>query len=617
MTNSMKRISELGFTTRNVDAIAALTVFTIVFLTYAVVLFNTFAVLDDWSFLYNGITGQAGTVSLLIGAGRPLNAFIFDAGFSAAGSIEGLKYLRFITIIGISLLGFVLYKFSKAQKIDFITSILLAIGVVLLPSFHVYASWAQHFTTPYAGILALLSAFILTPGCRIHDRSRILAIVLSSVVLFVSLVIYQPLAMLFWTGVFISLVAAFDSGNKWSSARLFDVVISFSIAMIGAFAVFKVGQLLYPSDSSRYGLVTDVFGKLTWFISEPLANAFSLYAVPRVSSVGWLVVSIFIIAFLLLGRLRGFKVAAALVVMVVLYFLLSYVPNLATAENWGSYRSIGALAVSVFVSLLLVVRLLMKNIFHGRISSENLMPVFVAPLCLVVFFVVYLSSLSQSRVAKGFVLPNVIELNNLASFLKGQNSVVPYGGTILVKTSSWQDSSAAVLLYDEFGMHSSLRDYYSLPMVKLVLRGMGLSVDAKVLLHSDKELVDQRNVNSPITTIEFPQLVTNERFSTNLLDWKSLGMESVYPANVTDKNWAAGLWVSTDSPGFYSFTYKRRFGDAILNVGDILEFERSGFRTITRIDVGNDYSNVLVDGAPLVPGDGFPHPVRIHKRQSK
>lgn len=612
-----KCIAEGSLTSRNVDALAVLTIFSSVFLTYSVVLFNTFGVLDDWYFLHNAIAGQAGTVPLLIGAGRPLNAFIFDMGFSAAGSIEGLTYLRLISIIGISFLGFFLYKFAKAQRLDFVTSLLIAIGVVLLPSFHVYASWAQHFTTPYAGILAILSAFVLTPGCRIRDRSRILAVAFSAAILLVSLLIYQPLAMLFWTGIFISMVAALDSSEKWSFARLFDVLIAFSIAMVVAFVVFKIGQLQYPSDSSRYGLVADIYGKLTWFFSEPLANAISLYAVPRSSAVGWLVFAVFLIAFLLLGRFRGLKFTAKLALMVAFSLLFSYVPNLATAENWASYRSIGALAASLYVSLLLVVRFPVKYFIENRASKKYISSVFVVPLCLVFCVFAIFSSLAQSSVNKGFVLPNVIELNNLASFLKEQNFASLNEQSILVKTSSWRDSSAAVLLYDEFGMHSSLRDYYSLVMVKTVLRSMGLGLGAKVLPYSDGVLAGEGLVNNKIVIIDFPKLVTNERFRTNFLDWKSVDLERVYPPNISDKNWTAGLWASTESPGFYSFTYKRRYGDKGLNVGDVLVFERSGLRTITKIDVGGDYINVLVDGAPLVPGDGFPRPVRILKMSTR
>lgn len=501
MTRVMERLTGENLTSKNVDALAALAIFSSVFLTYSAVIFNTFGVLDDWFFLSNAITGQAGTVPLLIGAGRPLNAFIYEIGFSAAGSIEGLSILRLITIIGISFLGFFLYKFSRAQHIDFATSLLIAIGTVLLPSFHVYASWAQHFTTPYAGILAIFSAFILTPGCRIRDRSRALAIALSAAALITSLLIYQPIAMLFWTGILISLIADLESNNKWNFVRLLDALIAFSIAMIVAFIIFKIGQAQYPTNSSRYGLVNDIPEKLTWFISDPLKNAISLYAAPRNSAVQWLVLTTALTAFLFLAKFRGLKFTAKLASAVTLVLFLSYIPNLATAENWGTYRSIGALAVSFYASLLLVIRFPIRHILQNGISRKYGGSAVMVPLCFLVGTFVVLSSLTQFNVSRGFVLPNVTELNNLASFLKEQNLTSPPGQSILVKTSSWKDSSASVLLYDEFGMHSSLQDYYSLLMVKTVLRSMGLGPDTKVLPYSDKTSTEEGLGNNKVVIV--------------------------------------------------------------------------------------------------------------------
>src|SRR5687768_3010584 len=144
--------------------LASLIIAAIVLSAYSVVLLNDFGVLDDYFFLNNAITGSNHTLPLLIGAGRPLNAVLLDQGFNLAGSIEGLTILRSITLIGIWLLGLGLYLFSRRHCVGFMSSLAIACGVILLPSFHVYASWAQHFTTPFAGALALLSSFILTPA---------------------------------------------------------------------------------------------------------------------------------------------------------------------------------------------------------------------------------------------------------------------------------------------------------------------------------------------------------------------------------------------------------------------------------------------------------------------
>ncbi|HCD03857.1 MAG TPA: hypothetical protein DEQ60_00880 [Methylophaga sp.] len=596
------------------NLLAALIIFLVVFSTYSAVLFNTFGVLDDWTFLYNAITGQEGTVPLLIGAGRPLNAFFSHFGFMVAGSIEGLATLRFVGVVGISILGFCLYLFAHAQRVDFFTSLLISIGVVLLPSFQVYASWAQHFTTPYAGILALCSAFILSPECRIRERSRRIAIFYSASLLLVSLLIYQPLAMLFWTGILISSTSSFDSKNKWTIEGGFDVLVAFSLAMVGAFIAFKVGQSVYPGDSSRYGFVSDVYGKLIWFLSEPLANSASLHIAPRNCWIQWFFIVLVLVALLLLGKQRGLTVATSLCLIVSLALVLSYVPNLVTAENWASYRSIGALGATFFVSVIMTLRLPIKWFLEGRNLRKSPGSLYLIPTFLVAAFAGVLTLLAQTGVNKGFVLPNVIELNNLASVIKEQNfTAIDDDPFLIVKTSSWRDASAKVSLYDEFGMHSSLRDYYALIMVKTVLRSMGVASDSKVSLYSDNERGSETHINRKKFIIDFPKLVTNERFKTNLIEWGSVNQGIIYPANINDKNWTAGVWTNAELPDFYSFTYKKRFGDKVLEVGDELTFNQSGVRVIQKLDKVDGYVNVLVGGKPLSSDDGYPHPVWLYE----
>jgi hypothetical protein len=613
-----KGMNESGQTSKTqLDVIAAISIFATVFSTYSVVLFNTFGVLDDWYFLHNAITGQAGTLSLLIGAGRPLNAFILDTGFSAAGSVERLALLRLVTIVGISLLGFSIYKFSRVQHIDFFTSLFIALAVVLLPSFHVYAAWAQHFTTPYAGTLALFSAYVLTPESSFRDRSRLALVAFSAIFLLVSLLIYQPLAMLFWVGILISWVAALDADKKWSFERIVDVFAAFSIAMIAAFFAFKIGQLKYPSDSSRYGLVNDVYGKITWFFSEPLANAISLHSVPRSSAATWFVLTIFFFCLLLLGRYRGLRFAVKLSLIALLVLVFSYIPSLATAENWASYRSTGALAVAAIVSFLLALSLSIKYTIQ-KIGFNTLSGSYsLAPLCVSLGTLVFLSSLAQSSVYKGFVLPNVIEVNNLASFLKEKTANMPYGKVILVKTSSWQDSSADVISYDEFGMHSSLRNYYSIVIVKTVLRSLGFGGGSRVELYSEALYAESVAENNEALIIDFQKMVTSERFRSNFTDWRTTNLDRLYPANINDKNWTGGIWTNPESPGVYSFTYKRRYGDPDIAIGDSLLFHTSGSRKIIKIEGDINYVNILVGGGSLERLDGFPHAVLIENMSSR
>lgn len=607
-----------NFALNNQDVLAALILIVSVFLTYYVVISNTFGVLDDWVFLHDALTKQNQTLPLLIGAGRPLNAFLINKGFQAVANIEGLAKLRFITVIGILLLGLFLYKFARLQQIDYVTSFLIGIGIIFLPSFQVYVSWAQHFTTPYAGLLALFSAFILTPACRMRDRSRAIAVILSAILLFTSLLIYQPIGMLYWTGVFISFVATLDVNDKLDKkifVRIFDILASFSIALASSFVVFKYGQSLYPSDASRYNLVANYYEKVAWFISELLANAGALHALESRRIVQWVSLIVVLLVLLFLGKVRGLYFVTKLIFLVLAAVFLSSVPNLATGENWASYRSIGAVAACVYVSVLIIVRFLVIHIGEGQIFNNfkdtglTFFSYFIFLFCLCLALHV------QSSVIKGFVMPNVIELNNLAAFLRVQDFTTSHEHIILVKSSSWSDSSSKVLLYDEFGMHSSVRDYYSMSIVQTAIRNLGYCPDAKVRLYSGDAMLKNDNPDIKSIIVDFSRLVASEKFQSIGQEMENLNTDRVFPSNISDLNWTAGIWTNTETPGYYSFTYKRRYGDIGLKAGDYLKFERSGLRKIIKVDVNLTYCNILVDGAPLLIGDGFPHSVFIHTKE--
>jgi hypothetical protein len=492
---------------------ASLIIAAVVFAAYSILLSSSFGVLDDYTFLYNAITGNNNTFTLLISAGRPLNAVFLDLGFYSVGSIENLAILRAITLIGTWLLGCAFYLFSRLHSVGYISSLSLACGIVLLPSFQVYASWAQHFTTPIAGVIALVSAFVLTPACAIRERSRVLTIFLSVLLLEIAILIYQPIAMLFCTGILISLLSKPDIFSDWKINRVVDVATVFVTAMLLGLIIFKIGQYIYPSGSSRYGIVQDIQGKLIWFLSEPVANALSLYMVPASVTLQFSVALLMIIGVLFLIKKFSFKNVSVIITYVMLCLFGSYAPNLATAENWASYRSIGALSASVIVMLVILAS---ESIFYIQkiystgeligLSSKYfgfVLAVLLIPLTIQV----------QSNVQNSFVLPNVTELNNLASIIKEVKIQNSDNINVIIKSSSWTDSAARPMAYDEFGMPSSITDYYCKSIVEIVLRSAHLIPKTIITLPRDTQIKPQAD-QAVSLVVDFPRLVTSQRFKS-------------------------------------------------------------------------------------------------------
>jgi hypothetical protein len=377
--------------------------------------------------------------------------------------------------------------------------------------------------------------------------------------------------------------------------------------MVLGYAVFKLGQQLHPSGFSRYGLTIDVLGKIKWFISEPVQNAFSLYAVPAKHHLGvWVAITIVVgAAFAHLRPRSGsllFTTAAALFCLIG-----SYAPNLVSAENWASYRSTGALGASVLVLFVMSFRqpyLYFKEAFGLLFINSRANP--YLPV-LPALALVALTAFTQSNVLNGLVLPNVAELDNVASVLADAEHQGSLAGNISIKPSSWADSAARPRIYDEFGIQSSFNEPYARAIVEIVLRETNSRAGA-VVGYASPAGASQPPENRSTLLIDFPRLASSQKFRGFATTPLNAGPGAIFPLDITDDNWTKGIWSNKGHPG-YSFVYRAGYGDPQLRTGDQLRFRRSGVRSVLRVDVSGDFVNVLVDGPPLSPEDGHPEPV--------
>lgn len=590
--------------------LAVLAIAAVVFVAYSVTLFSDYGMADDYNFLNCGLNRSKAVLNLLITAGRPLNGLLLDFGFKTAGSIGNLAILRAITLVGIWLLGCGLYFFARRHRVGAISSMAIACGIVLLPSFQVYASWAQHFTTPFAAAIALFSAYILTPACAQREWSRGLVILYSTLLLTTAIVIYQPIAMFFCTGILISIIASADNAGTWKPGRIFDAAAVFVAANTLGFLVLKTGlhYFGYPGASARGNLVQNIPEKLKWFVSEPLANSLSLYSVPANQPLEIFVAIIILLGAIFFARRHPAGKVVSAFAYGIICLLGSYLPNLATAENWASYRTIGALGASAIVLLVLMG----SEIFHAgrkRFPVDSVLGRLARYLWLVPSVGLFAMAIAvQSNVLNSIVLPNVTELNNLASVLNEELGQKSGKVVVVVRLSSFTDSAVRPIAYDEFGIPSSSQRDDAKAMVEILLRNTNVS-PIEVNTTSEKIDVTPRPDHVDTLVVDFPRLVTSQRYRAMSLVTQHVDGGIISPLNINDDNWTAGIWKNKHDPDVYSFVYQLSPGEPVLKPGEELNFHKSGVRTVSRVDVTGGYVNVRVDGTRLDAEDGYPHSV--------
>lgn len=578
---------------------------------YGAVLGAAFGVLDDYTFLAEGMRHGNATYNLLLGAGRPLNALALNAAFASAGSVEGLTVLRHLTLLGMLLLGWAIYRIARCAQAGMVTALALACGTLLLPSFHVYASWAQHFTTPYAALAAVVAAALIVPSGRLYSRSRMSALLLSLLLLVSAMLTYQPVAMMFCAVVVMSMMLEGDFSTRWTVGRVLAAIGVLAVATAIAYVIFRFGRAgVGVGTGGRYGLVTDLSGKLAWFFREPLRNAFALFGYGNLSVVRG-VIAVCVVGFVLYFRRNGLRTGITLLLLAVLALPGTYLPNLATAENWGSYRTIGALSMLALVLFVLCAReicIAAARLAPATWSARWLARIgAVAAACMLTLLAVRASD----EVRKGFVSPNVAEIDNLAALLVREAGARPDAQLLAVAHSDWTDSRAPYRAYDEFGMHSSLRPVYADAIVRIVTAGMGLFPHARIVAR-DRLAEQAPGIGvQDVVEVDFHQLVNSQAYRADPVEVELLRLPGVVAADISDDNWQRGVWRNAQYPGALSFVMRARGGQPQLATGQKLIFPFSGERKVVKVEAAGKFLNVLVDGAPLDPRDGYPAVISI------
>src|SRR5262249_51108983 len=119
----------------------------------------------------------------------------------------------------------------------------------------------------------------------------------------------------------------------------------------------------------RSTLNHDVIGKLRWFWNQPLLNAFNLFDLVAKWWLAGPIAALAAIGIVVLHVDRG-REALGFLALAIALVPLSYLPNLVIAEDWASYRSLGALSalcmVYAWLGLLGIWRALLPRVRDSR-----------------------------------------------------------------------------------------------------------------------------------------------------------------------------------------------------------------------------------------------------------
>lgn len=452
--------------------------FLAVFLTaYAPIVITSYAFFDDYSNLAEG--PHEGKITEKISEGRPLLALCKQLFLHIVTDIEDLRYLRLVWIVGLAVLAWSVFRIFVRVGWSRVQSFFISVIMCSTLPFQVYMAWAFAGFNIVAALASGLAFFLGEQAFETHQsRPKWLLAAGAGLALFEALTIHQSAAMFFW--VFAAVMLLKPEMSLHDTLRRFGwYCMIVSVGMLLGFVVYRLGLALYPGVAARTGLVQDIPFKAVWFLLEVLPNALNFVLLspahwlfsdgsPALSSfhrgidilIAWSVFIIIVGGLMLYVRgtikERLWKLGIAVSLLP-----LSYAPSLLVAENGAMYRTLSSLTSVIVVYAFFSFR------GYAQTFASSLSPVYTNAVVGGVAVVCGLSAMYQ--VQTYFVAPQSQELEIMRSQLVQGNLAQMHG--LYVIRSTWQDTLAPLVRYDEFGMPSSAtRPWTSINMARVLLR---------------------------------------------------------------------------------------------------------------------------------------------------
>jgi hypothetical protein len=405
--------------------------------------------------------------------GRPLAGVLDTFFFRAAGSIDNLRFIRLVAVVGIVALALLLHWALMRSGIRRTPAALIVVLMCSVPAFQVYASWTVLFVAPYAALLGGGASVLVASTADAHWTLVADRIVGATAMLLAALLIYQPPAMFFWVFLAIALIGVRGHGRALRLVRAHVVVAVAALAI--AFGLLKLGVHLVGKtapNATRNGLTHDVAGKVHWFFEQPLYRSLNLFELTPSRWLATVVAAVAAGGIVLLLHHRAVRPLLYLGIAAVL-IPLSFLPNLVVAENSVTYRpevSISSL-MALYAGLgALGLWLSVREWLRPRVSNQALMAAGGLALALSVAFVATSAFVAARNVTTLFVEPQTTELR----IIRSQVAALPTGARrIAFVQPSHFGGMTKLVLGDEFGLPSSTQPWTPETSVLLILREEG------------------------------------------------------------------------------------------------------------------------------------------------
>ncbi len=248
-------------------------------LVYWQTVFHDYGMRSDYSHLRISSEEPGRLVKLYAAEGRPLYGAMLETSYAATGEVKRLQWLRLCSVLLLTLLGLVLWRQLYQSGWNEVQAAGIGLGLLMLPSAQVLASWASGWAQALTLLLAMAGFSAVETEIERGGLKRIVALLGGGMIYAVASLV-APSNVLFAMVPLAGVLLA--RKNRETMGDLSWVLIHVGVLVAGLVAGWAVVQGLLSSgeftESGRHGLETNPFTKLAWFLSNPLPNALALFA---------------------------------------------------------------------------------------------------------------------------------------------------------------------------------------------------------------------------------------------------------------------------------------------------------------------------------------------------
>lgn len=408
---------------------------------------------------------------------RPIYGALLEHSFARLRDIDDLKWLRLISAVFVGGIALAMYQILRSAKWDRALAVLVAALIIVLPGTQLMVSWAVAWPLS-VGVLLVLAAFACAEKA-FGDRAApprygfwaaaVMLILASALIYRINTLFYfVPVAAALWP----RRRWAARSATRWFARHLATAALGLAAAFASMEIAFATGWA--PATAPSVGLEHQWADKFSWFILEPLQNAFALIALnddngSRLAYRTAALVALLVLAGVLRqGQTRGWRHGLRWLGALALLLVASFSLNLVVADRWAAYRALLPLTavVSVFLALSLVT-------LGGRTLAR----------CGLAGLVLVGAWLAQRQTFDLIARPQRIELGLIEK--TAERIVLASRPSVFVITPGDFDRVSQRSFRDEFGSLSTDANWMPEEILKLVLaeRAGGLHTLRQVSQH--------------------------------------------------------------------------------------------------------------------------------------